>query len=65
MTDIKVLSAQVVTSRRGPDVIMLTVDLPNPAFPFDGKASLRLTAAADSGAAYVRKNFKIEPEVIR
>lgn len=64
MTEIKILSAKVITSKRGPDTIFLTVDLPNPAFPFGNDINLKLTAAAGAGAAYVEKHFGLTPEII-
>lgn len=65
LANIAITSAQVITSKRGPDKVILKLSLPNPAFPFD-KDSLAVSfvAAAGTGEAYVREHFKVIPEVI-
>lgn len=57
-------NATVIMSE-GPDTILLeSDDLPNPQWPFEGNASLKLTTTPGSGKDYVRKHFGMEPIMI-
>lgn len=63
MTQIKIYKATVIETS-GSDKILLSTDLPDPYYPFTGVLQLKMGAARDTGAAYVREHFGIEPTVI-
>lgn len=62
--ELNVAVARVVRSVSGPDTIFLMVDLPAATFPFNDSAMVSMSAAAGTGAEYVRTHFGMEPEII-
>jgi hypothetical protein len=47
----------------GADIIVLQTNLPESVWPFEGQASVRMSAARGSGIDYVRQHLGIEPAV--
>ena len=63
----KVVKATVIVKKGCPDKVCLTFDLPSP-FLCDKEANaplfLSFTCSSHYGTTYVKKYFKIEPELI-
>jgi hypothetical protein len=63
--DFKILSADIVVGRNGPDIISLNLDFPSPFPKFDPhKLTIQFNAEIGTGEEYVKKNFDITPTVI-
>ena len=63
----KVLKAVVITHRTVMDQVVLTTDLPSPvpATISADPLTLLFYTTKDTGLAYVREHFGIEPEVVK
>lgn len=49
---------------KGPDVVYLETNLPNPMWPHEGNLSVKFQASAGTGSTYAIENFGIFPEVV-
>jgi hypothetical protein len=55
-----------VIQQSGTDEVRIDTDLPLGVYPYEGYPQvLRLEVSKGMGVEYVRKNFNIEPEVIK
>jgi hypothetical protein len=54
----------ILRSKGSTDKIILHTNLPDPCWPYEGNASLEMSAAHGSGVDFARRMFNIEPEVI-
>jgi hypothetical protein len=53
----KIVSATIVRLRQGSDHVMLTTDLPEPAWPFKGELSMQFRTARGQAEAYLTEHF--------
>ena len=57
--NVEIISAQIIRGQSGPDYLFLQTTLPEPTFPYNGNAVLKLTVSRGSGEAYIKKNFNV------
>lgn len=60
----KIISATVIIFEAKMDSVCLTTDLPGPV-AFEKNLTLLFFASKGTGAEFVRKHFRIEPEIVR
>ena len=60
----KVLSATVILYSNRADKVLLKLDVPNPAWPYEDSACVSLDAARGKGIEWVRDHFGIMPLIV-
>ncbi len=61
----KVLKITILTGK-GPDILLLKLDIPNGMWPYDGQSSAKIEVAAQKGEDFVKEHFKDIPyEIIK
>lgn len=62
---IRIVKVVLLLLSHGPDYITVETDLPNPTWPYEGVANLKMKAARGTGKDYIKKHFpKVPLEVI-
>ncbi len=55
--NLEVTEALIVQDGYGPDLLLLYLNLPNPQFPYNGQAGVKMHVAAGNGWNYFTTHF--------
>jgi len=55
--NINIIKITILRSHHGADELILTTELPNGCYPYDGCSHLKMTIAKDSAEKYIENNF--------
>lgn len=64
-TTLRVFNVTVLQNENGTDSVILTIDLPNGCYPYDGNATAEIKVASGKGEDYVKTNMNLQPRVIK